>query len=296
MHPTHWLISTQVLAVEADGEGRYLFALEYLSKPNFVQEACLSETQDYRCLKWLARFHALGYRLRHAGFDGLGLWALGGHTSLRVRPTGEEKRLPKTYSQWRLAFGADADFTPPAGDVGKRLAAVAQDIDNWLAAAPRTLIHGDLKGGNIFMRKHDAYVIDWQWCGWGCGVHDVVYYLATTASDETASDYAHALWLYHHALVNEVGPELRKERPWPFPDTHRLFMLALLDYMRWAWSYRLVDENPFLYRQRQKGGADTNCGAYRRSFKRLKVLCDLAEAFLPGAESGALGKSLMDVL
>ena len=98
------------------------------------------------------------------------------------------------------------------------------------------------------------------------------------------------------ALVNEVGPELRKERPWPFPDTHRLFMLALLDYMRWAWSYRLVDENPFLYRQRQKGEVDVNCGAYRRSFKRLKVLCDLAEAFLPGAESGALGKSLMDVL
>ena len=195
--------------MESDGEGRYLFALEYLSKPNFVQEACLTETQDYRCLKWLARFHALGYRLKHAGFDGLGLWALGGHTSLRVRPTGEEKKLPKTYSQWRLAFGADAEFAPPAGDVGKRLAAVAQDIDNWLAAAPRTLIHGDLKGGNIFMRKHDAYVIDWQWCGWGCGVHDVVYYLATTASDETASDYAHALWLYHHALVNEVGPELR---------------------------------------------------------------------------------------
>ena len=26
-HPTHWLISTQVLAVESDGEGRYLFAL-----------------------------------------------------------------------------------------------------------------------------------------------------------------------------------------------------------------------------------------------------------------------------
>ena len=84
MHPTHWLISTQVLAVESDGEGRYLFALEYLSKPNFVQEACLSETQDYRCLKWLARFHALGYRLKHAGFDGLGLWAMGGHTSLPV--------------------------------------------------------------------------------------------------------------------------------------------------------------------------------------------------------------------
>ena len=74
----------RVLAVESDGEGRYLFALEYLSKPNFVQEACLTETQDYRCLKWLARFHALGYRLKHAGFDGLGLWAMGGHTSLPV--------------------------------------------------------------------------------------------------------------------------------------------------------------------------------------------------------------------
>ena len=50
---------------------------------------------------------------------------------------------------WRLAFGADADFTPPAGDVGKRLAAVARTSIIRLAAAPRTLIHGDLKGEHL---------------------------------------------------------------------------------------------------------------------------------------------------
>lgn len=284
-----------VLAVESDGRGRYLFALSYLAAPRLAQEARLTETQDVQCLKWLARLHAVGYRLAHAGFDGLGLWAQGGHTPLSVRPKGEHKLLTKNYATWRLAFGDDPAFAPPAKDVGTRLEAVAVDIDRWLSAAPRTLIHGDFKGGNIFMKTHDAYVIDWQWCGWGCGVHDVVYYLATTASDATANDYAHMLWLYHHALVNEVGPDLRKARPWPFPDAHRLFMLGVLDYMRWAWSHRLVEETPYQYRQRQKE-VDVNCGEYRRSFKRLKVLCDLVEAFLPGAESGSLGESLMDVL
>ena len=84
---------------------------------------------------------------------------------------------------------------------------------------------------------------------------------------------AHALWLYHHALVNEVGPELRKERPWPFPDTHRLFMLALLDYMRGP---DLIDSwtRINLYRQRQRGEVDVNCGAYRRSFKRQRCFVD----------------------
>jgi hypothetical protein len=36
---------------------------------------------------------------------------------------------------------------------------------------------------------------------------------------------------------------------------------------------------------------DINQGEYRRSFTRLKFLCDLVEAFLPDAESGALGES-----
>ena len=225
---------------------------------------------------WLARFHALGYRLKHAGFDGLGLWAMGGHTSLRVRPTGEEKKLPKTYSQWRLAFGADADFTPPAGDVGKRLAAVAQDIDNWLAAAPRTLIHGDLKGGNIFMRKHDAYVIDWQWCGWGCGVHDVVYYLATTASDETASDYAHALWLYHHASGERGGSGTQKGAALALPRH------ASVVHARTS----ITCAGPGPIGSWTKIRSSTASGRRARSTltaahtggpsKRLKVLCDLA--------------------
>ena len=124
------------------------------------------------------------------------------------------------------------------------------------------------------MRKHDAYVIDWQWCGWGCGVHDVVYYLATTASDETASDYAHALWLYHHAFGERGRSELRKERL-AVPGYASVVHARAVGLHALGVVYRLlVDENPFLYRQRQKGA--NRCQLRARTAGRskwLKVLC-----------------------
>ena len=55
-----------------------------------------------------------------------------------------------------------------------------------------------------------------------------------------------------HALVNEVGPELRKERPWPLPRRIGCSCSPLIT--RWASSFG--GRKPFLYRQRQKGEVD----------------------------------------
>ena len=63
--------------------------------------------------------------------------------------------------------------------------------------------------------------------------------------------------------MNELTAELRASKPWPFPETHRLFCLAVLDYMRWVWAYRLVKETPRMYRERQKADPDVNMGEHR---------------------------------
>ena len=210
--------------------------------------------------------------------------------------------MERGYDRWLLAFCDDRHFKVPDDHLGARLAKVATRVDAWLGAAcgPRkTLIHGDFKAGNLFVETatRTCAAIDWQWAGWGCGLHDVVYFFSTTAADDFVANYHDGLWLYHFALVQELEPDLRTKRKWPYPETQRLFMLATLDYMRWCWSYRLVNETPKAMRARAKHvPKDPNQGEYRRSFRRLKYLCDLTELFLPLAESGDLGESQEDVV
>ncbi|KAH8071958.1 DUF1679-containing protein [Aureococcus anophagefferens] len=290
----------RVLAYETDGD-RYLVALEALLPPAFAQRPTLPAEHCVQALRWLARFHAFGHRLAASGFGDLGIWPLGGHTPLAHRPPGEVEGLERGYDRWLLAFCDEKRFRVPPNDFGARLAAQARRVDGWIADAcgpRRTLVHGDFKAGNLFVEDatRRVFAIDWQWCGWGCGLHDVVYFLATTAADDFVKDFDDALWLYHYALVEELEPELRAAAPWPYPETRRLFMLAALDYVRWCFAYRLVDETPKAYKRRAAADPkDVNQGEYRRSFRRLRSLCDLAEQFLPYAESGALGVSLQDL-
>ena len=290
----------RVLACETDGD-RYLVALEALLPPAFAQRPTLPAEHCVQALRWLARFHAFGHRLAASGFGDLGVWPLGGHTPLAHRPPGEVEGLERGYDRWLLAFCDEKRFRVPPNDFGARLAAQARRVDGWIADAcgpRRTLVHGDFKAGNLFVEDatRRVFAIDWQWCGWGCGLHDVVYFFATTAADDFVKDFDDALWLYHYALVEELEPELRAAAPWPYPETRRLFMLAALDYVRWCFAYRLVDETPGAYKRRAAAEPrDVNQGEYRRSFRRLRYLCDLAEQFLPYAESGALGVSLQDL-
>ena len=290
----------RVLACETDGD-RYLVALEALLPPAFSQRPTLPAEHCVQALRWLARFHAFGHRLAASGFGDLGVWPLGGHTPLAHRPPGEVEGLERGYDKWLLAFCDEKRFRVPPNDFGARLAAQARRVDGWIADAcgpRRTLVHGDFKAGNLFVEDatRRVFAIDWQWCGWGCGLHDVVYFFATTAADDFVKDFDDALWLYHYALVEELEPELRAAAPWPYPETRRLFMLAALDYVRWCFAYRLVDETPRAYKRRAAAEPrDINQGEYRRSFRRLRYLCDLAEQFLPYAESGALGVSLQDL-
>ena len=272
----------RVLACETDGD-RYLVALEALLPPAFAQRPTLPAEHCVQALRWLARFHAFGHRLAASGFGDLGVWPLGGHTPLAHRPPGEVEGLERGYDRWLLAFCDEKRFRVPPNDFGARLAAQARRVDGWIADAcgpRRTLVHGDFKAGNLFVEDatRRVFAIDWQWCGWGCGLHDVVYFFATTGADDFVKDFDGALWLYHYALVEELEPELRAAAPWPYPETRRLFMLAALDYVRWCFAYRLVDETPKAYKRRAAAEPrDINQGEYRRSFRRLRYLCDLAE-------------------
>ena len=272
---------------------RLLIVMECMSN-GFTQLPVLPKEASVAALCWLARFHAFGFSLQG---DESGLWEVGGHTALPNRPKGEVERLPASFATMRANFeDAGPEFVLPAEDLGRRLASVAFKVDEWLSAALayRTLSHGDYKAGNIFVKEetNEICVIDWQWTGWNITAHDVVYFFSTSASDDICCDdsFEFAFRLYHDAFVNALPEETRAKGSWNFQEHMRLFQLALLDYMRWAISYRLPSETPQKMAQRAAAvPVDANQGEYRRSPKRLSWLLAKVAAFLPAAESGALG-------
>jgi hypothetical protein len=267
-----------VHAVEAEREPfRSLVVMECCT-PEFAQHALLDRGLAIAALDWLARFHALGYAVRAQGtLAESKLWPKGGHTSLENRPAAEVDQVAEGFERLRQNFAeAGPEFIQPSADLGLRLQRVARRVDQWIAESDwQTLSHGDFKAGNLFL-KHTAgaagedtgaaadegvevCVIDWQWTGWNISQHDLIYFLSTSVDDECTEDYRELLRIYHERFVANLSAEQPDKgqvgvaaaaaagpaaaaAAWPFEESMRLFRLAVLDYMRWAFAYRLVDE------------------------------------------------------
>ena len=97
-----------------------------------------------------------------------------------------------------------------------------------VAAGPRTFVHGDYRGENLFFRAGDDVgaganagsvagaggeagddfaAIDWQGCGLGAGLYDVAYFLgANVATDDRRRIEREALGEYHD-IVCRLGAE-----------------------------------------------------------------------------------------
>jgi len=218
--------------------------------PKFSQHPVIpTAAQTSACLQWLGKFHGWGLGLQGMGLprDEGALWRTGGHTSLVNRPADELQKLPDNYRKFMLAFSdAGPEFVPPSSDLGQRLHAVAHNVDSWINEAPwQVLIHGDFKSGNIFVQEEEekeVCVIDWQWTGFNIGAQDLVYFLSTSVTDEAIADPHGLMAQYHEAFVATLPSEVRNAQSWPLAEQERLFKLALLDYMRWALSYRLPSE------------------------------------------------------
>ena len=97
-----------------------------------------------------------------------------------------------------------------------------------VAAGPRTFVHGDYRGENLFFRAGDDIgaganaspaagaggeagddfaAIDWQGCGLGAGLYDVAYFLgANVATDDRRRIEREALGEYHD-VVCRLGAE-----------------------------------------------------------------------------------------
>ena len=78
------------------------------------------------------------------------------------------------------------------------------DIRDRLAAAPTTLLHGDLRADNAFFVADGFKLVDWQAVREGRGAYDLAYFISTSLSEETAHRHQEELLtLYLETLASK---------------------------------------------------------------------------------------------
>jgi len=295
----HGVCLPKTLKVEAVEGQRYVFLAENLNQA-YTSLAVHPASRTPEVLRWLAGFHG--------AFQGKvpsdhSLWEIGTHLHLNLRAAGELDNVPSSVANFCKAFSDVDPFFARAesAGLGARLQKVARRVADHLTPGPQnqrrtTLVHGDLKGANYFLKTEGegCTAIDWQWTGPGIGATDLIYLFCGSVEDEVVDNYEQSLKIYHEALGVEG---------YDFEDLLTDFKVATLDYARWAFSVRLLGDTPDKFKKRA-ANVDVNLGyfrftlpppwplnpaeALRRHPPRIRWLLQLVEAFLPEAESGAL--------
>ncbi len=104
-----------------------------------------------------------------------------------------------------------------------------------VSAGPRTLVHGDYRGENMFFSPEvgggaspgdDFAVVDWQGCGLGPGLYDVAYFLGTNvAPGDRRRIEREALQEYHDIVCRLGAKDFAFEDCW---RSYRQNMLGVL--------------------------------------------------------------------
>ncbi len=185
-----------------------LIMQDFASKKNWAQYGLLNADQTRACLDSLAQIHAYFWDFgNNPNADELtsAVWDCGSYWAPSRQPT---TLFDKLDSCWRkqLASFSDAfakarveddstERTFPLEELGGVLGKYARDIADRVHSVGvdkkhrhRTIVHGDPKAANFFLRKvadadtWDVGVIDFQWCGWGHPALDVAYLISTSSS------------------------------------------------------------------------------------------------------------------
>ena len=160
-------------------------------------------------------------------------------------------------------------------------------------------------------------LIDYQWSGVALGATDVIYLLATAASDDFLHpdmDIREEVLRPYFAIFTGARRDYRRTEgvntaadrdndsntvagrdgvaasidvslspQYTFEDLEHDFSLAVLDWTRWAVTCRLGGETPEKFTGRREAN-DPNLGAYRSSERVLRFIFELVLQYLPAVE------------
>jgi Ser/Thr protein kinase RdoA (MazF antagonist) len=93
-----------------------------------------------------------------------------------------QQSYQQAWAPFCEAFGEK--LSPRMMAIGDEMREHVIDLLNYLEPSPRTIIHGDFRGDNVFFGDGETrapfYAIDWQISCKGRGIFDVAYFLCTS--------------------------------------------------------------------------------------------------------------------
>merc|ERR1711976_395352 len=165
----------------------------------------------------------------------------------------------------------------------------------------RTLIHGDLKPANIFLRAAEdgsvsAALIDFQWTGWGLVGTDIAYLIATAAAAELlpldGSGEALLLQRYHASLMRSLakfGVTSEPEAIFPMQALVEQYEAGVVDLCRLALAYQWqrLKASPEVL---QKNAKSLGRVAYNKSLHHVLWLVTRSSAIISSGTLPRAGK------
>jgi hypothetical protein len=179
--------------------GQFCLLLEDLSKVRIGDQVDGATLEDARLiLKIAARFHA--YWWNHPRLQGLHWIPAVNAPVYRFVPVAYQGALEPFLNSIGQRLNARQQ------SVARELGSLLPVLQDSMADAPATLLHGDLRLDNVFYGSTDGTapvtLIDWQIASQGVGIYDIGYFM--TQSLDPALRSAH-----ERALVEEYFSRLR---------------------------------------------------------------------------------------
>ena len=121
------------------------------------------------------------------------------HPQFRGWPKFVESHYPQFKQRWCKMLSSEQL------QLGELIVSNFGKIQQSLSTGDLTLIHGDIKSGNVFFRKSDyePFFIDWQYLGCAKGVQDLVFLLIESYNTDTINLYGNLLKDYYYAQLLE---------------------------------------------------------------------------------------------
>lgn len=141
-------------------------------------------------------------------------------------------------------------------------AAIKSEASEW-----GTLLHGDVKGANIFFTSHSTRrrpsqtgtneplrcaLYDFQYVGIGLCTRDLIYFLGTTTEEKLLrkrEDELELLRFYHEALETGLRQLNGATPQYPFDKFVRHWEMAIVDWYRFLVSWGMWGNDAWIERR-----------------------------------------------
>ena len=293
-------------------ESRFALLLQdFGAEDGWAQRGLLNEDEARAALTCLGRFHAFfweGSSFWRRGNPATSeleaaVWPAGGYWQPSMQPASQFSELATKWKGHLEAFGERFSRELDGIDLstlGERLERLAPEVaaeahpfdvaalgDSGSMRHQRTLIHGDPKAANLFVRTAEegdleVGLIDFQWCGFGLAATDVAHHIcAALSADCLSQDGAREAALLDHshaalcaALVEAgVAPSAPEAAAaYPRATLQSQYEAGVLDMCRlvfgYQWSRANFDEDA------------PNKNAYNKSLRNAVWLVARCDALL----------------